>query len=334
MQEEKDDTKYIKYTKRIEEMCKRSGVPLYSSKYANKLYTNHQFIVLNCLKQYERKGYERFMAELPDKPPVIEHLKLSKLPHFTALQKFAKRIKQTVLNLVLAMALVRIGVKKVIGGVDGTGNKPHRASTYYARRLAYFARKKTKKKLGRPKKKRKVRRYIKTFPFIELRTQMPIAVGFSRRSGNESPYFIPVAKKAMKCGKPFKYVALDKGYDAEYIHEFVHDEMYSRSIIPTRNEDLPIHRTQGWYRKKMKGGYSKKEYHQRSKNETVNYVVDALMGEEVYAMDWRMQNKELLFRFIMYAAYRFDKIKSNFFAIMKGTYSTIEKAFSELKPVS
>ena len=313
MNKEVEDTQYIKYAKRIIELCKRSGLKKYNSKFSNKIYDNHQHITLLSIRQYEQKGYERFVKDLPDKPYLIEFLKLDTLPHFTALQKFVQRIKQTILELVLAMALARTGIKKIIGGVDGTGNKPNRASFYYVYRLEYFARKNKKKKRGRPRKKRKVRRFIKTFPFVELRKQIPIAVLFSRRSGNEAPYFKPVAKKAMKCGKPFKEVPLDMGYDAEYVHQFIREEMNALSIIPARNEKVPVWSTQGRYRKQMKRGYSKKKYHQRSKNETVNYVVHQLMGENVYALDWRMQNKELLFRFIMYAVYRFDKIKENIF---------------------
>lgn len=316
MRDEKEDTQYIKYAKRVIEMCKRSGLPKYTSKFSNHVYTTYQHMALLCFRQYERKGYERFVQDLPDKAPLIQFLKLETLPHFTALQKFAQRIKQTVLDLVLAMALARTGIKKVFGGLDGTGNKPRRVSSYYVHRLESFSRKNKKKKRGRPRKKRKVRRYIKVFPFVDLRLQIPIASGFSRRSGSESPFFIPVGKKAMRCGKPFSKVSLDMGYDAEYVHEFIREVMNALSIIPARNEDVPVWRTHGRYRKKMKRGYSKKDYHQRSKNETVNGVLDALMGDHVNALDWRMQNKELMFRLIMYAAYRFVKIKEKIFAAL------------------
>ena len=335
--EELDETQYIKYAKRTKELCKRAGVRKYNSKYSNKLYDNYQHTTLQCIRQYEQKGYERFIKDLPDKSRFVEFLKLNSIPHYTAMQKFAKRTKQTVLDLVLAMALARTGIKKVVGGVDGTGNKPNRASVYYVYRLEYFARKNKKKKRGRPRKKRKVRRFIKVFPFVELRKQIPIAVVFSRRSGNESPYFEPVAKKAMKCGKPFKEIPLDMGYDAEHVHEFIREEMNALSIIPARNEKVPIWRTQGRYRKEMKRGYSKKKYHQRSKNETVNYVVKQLMGESVYALDWRMQNKELLFRYIMYATYRFDKIKGNIFLLVvllvENTAIITKKLISEIEPI-
>ena len=336
-QEVKEDTQYIKYAKRIRELCKRSGLKKYNSKFSNRIYDNYQHTTLQCIRQYEQKGYERFAKDLPDKPQLIEFLELKSLPHFTALQKFAKRTKQTVLELVLAMALARTGIKKIIGGVDGTGNKPNRASFYYVYRLECFARKNKKKKRGRPKKKRKVRRFIKTFPFVELRKQIPIAVLFSRRSGNEAPYFMPTAKKAMKCGKPFKEISLDMGYDSEHVHEFIREEMNALSIIPARNENVPIWRTSGKYRKQMKRGYSKKKYHQRSKNETVNMVVRQLMGEVVYALDWRMQNKELLFRYIMYAVYRFDKIKDKFFCFILLLFRNIDfkmkVLISELKPI-
>lgn len=333
--EEKDNTQYIKYAKRIIELCERAGIKKHNSKFSNKLYDNYQHITLLTIRQYEQKGYERFVIDLPDKSQFIEFLHLESIPHYTALHKFAKRIKQTVLELVLAMALARTGIKKIVGGVDGTGNNPNRASFYYVYRLEYFARKNKKKKRGRPKKKRKVRRFIKTFPFVELRKQIPIAVLFSRRSGNEAPYFKPVAKKAMNCGKPFKEIPLDMGYDAEYVHEFIREEMNALSIIPARNEKVPVWRTQGRYRKQMKRGYSKKKYHQRSKNETVNYVVKQLMGDMVYALDWRMQNKELLFRYIMYAVYRFDKIKKNIFCfiilLMENIELMIKMLIFELK---
>lgn len=313
MYEEREDTPYIKYAKRIIELCKRAGISKRNSKFSNKIYDNFQHITLQCTRQYEQKGYERFIEDMPDKQHLIDFLKLKSLPHFTAMQKFAKRIKHTTLDLVLAMALARMGTKKIIGGVDGTGNRANRASFYYVYRLESFARKNKKKKPGRPKKKRKVRRFIKTFPFVELRKQIPIGALFSRRQGSEAPYFKPVAKKAMKCGKPFKEILLDMGYDAEHVHEFIREEMNALSIIPARNEKVPVWKTQGRYRKQMKRGYSKKKYHQRSKNETVNYVVKELMGDHVHALDWRLQNKELLFRYIMYAAYRFDKVKKKIF---------------------
>ena len=163
-QEVEEETQYIKYAKRIKELCKRAGIKKHNSKFSNKIYDNYQHATLQCIRQYEQKGYERFVKDLPDKPHLIEFLKLKRIPHFTALDKFAQRIKQTILDLVLAMALARTGIKKIIGGVDGTGNKPNRASVYYVYRLEYFPEKTRKRKEEGPRKSVKSDDLSRFFP--------------------------------------------------------------------------------------------------------------------------------------------------------------------------
>ena len=143
---------------------------------------------------------------------------------------------------------------------------------------------------------------------VELRTQMPLGVLISRRPSGDANKFKPVAKKVMKLGKSVKLVVLDKGYDDEKVHEFIREFMEALSIIPARNEDVPIWKTSGRYRKQMKRGYSKKKYHQRNKNETVNSVVKRKWGDGTLALSWRNQNKEIIFRLILYAARRFTSI--------------------------
>ena len=101
---------------------------------------------------------------------------------------------------------------------------------------------------------------------------------------------------------------LDRGYATEKVHEFIREVMNALSIIPARNEKVAIHITSGRYRKKMKRGYSKKKYPQRSKNETVNSVVKMKGGDGTLALSWRNQNKEIIFRLILYAARRFTSI--------------------------
>lgn len=137
---------------------------------------------------------------------------------------------------------------------------------------------------------------------------MPLGALISRKPSGDAKKFIPVAKKVMKLGKSVKVVCLDKGYDDEKVHEFIRDVMEALSIIPARNEDVPIHRTSGRYRKQMKRGYSRRYYFMRNKNETVNSVVKRKFGDSTLAMTWRNQNKEILFRLIFYAARRFTSI--------------------------
>ena len=309
------ETPLIQICRRIIELCKRAGIKKFSSKFSNRLYSNHQFMVLLCLKQKSGAGYEAFIEEeLIEHPHIIEFLQLETLPHPDTLNKFALRIKQTALELVLLQTTARTGIKKLVLGQDGTGFKSKKISHYYIFRIEYFQRK-NKKKRGRPPKKRRRKKYLYVQIMVELRTQMPLGILISRKPGGDAKKFKPVAKKVMKLGKAVKLVVLDKGYDDEKVHEFIREFMEALSIIPARNEDVPIWKTSGRYRKLMKRGYSKKKYHQRNKNETVNSVVKRKWGDGTLALSWRMQNKEIIFRLILYAARRFTSIILLFFSI-------------------
>lgn len=297
------ETPLIRICRRIIELCKRSGIKKYCSKYSNRIYDNYQFMVLLCLKQKTGVGYKAFIEEeLVELPHVVEYLELCSIPDSTALNKFAIRIKQSVLELVLLQTTARTGIKKLFLGQDGTGFKSRKISHYYIFRIEYYQRKNKKK--GRPKKKHK-KKYLYVQIMVELRTQMPLGILISRSPSGDAKKFKPVALKVMKLGKAVKIVVLDKGYDDEKVHAFIREVMNALSIIPARNEDVPIWKTGGRYRKEMKRGYSRKKYHQRSKNETVNSVVKRKWGDGTLALNWRNQNKEVIFRLIFYAARRF-----------------------------
>ena len=85
------------------------------------------------------------------------------------------------------------------------------------------------------------------------------------------------------------------------------------SIIPARNESVPIWRTKGKYRKEMKRGYSKKMYHQRSKVETVFYVIKKSMGDDIRSIKTKAQNNEMRFKIIAYNAARIASLAYSLF---------------------
>ncbi len=83
------------------------------------------------------------------------------------------------------------------------------------------------------------------------------------------------------------------------------------SIIPARNEDVPVCRTKGRYRKEMKRGYSKKKYHQRSKVETIFSVIKRTMGDEIRSVKTVAQNNEMRTKIICYNAARIVDMASS-----------------------
>jgi len=47
--------RYIRFVKLSSGLIKDSRIPLYSSKYSKKTYTQHQLLILLLLKEYSRK---------------------------------------------------------------------------------------------------------------------------------------------------------------------------------------------------------------------------------------------------------------------------------------
>ena len=153
----------------------------------------------------------------------------------------------------------------------------------------------------------KTRRFIKITIGVELNTQLVTSIKVRRGPANDNRDFTSVVRKAHAV-KPIKVGIGDKGYDAEKNHELLRDELHAQSIIPARQQHVPVWRTRGRYRKEMKKGYSKKKYHQRSKDETIFSVVKRTMGDEVRSVKTKAQNNEMRLKIISYNAARITSI--------------------------
>jgi transposase len=160
--------------------------------------------------------------------------------------------------------------------------------------------------------KSRTRRFLKCTIGAELRKQLIVSVKIRRGPCDDGRDFRPVVMKAHAI-KPIKLGLGDKGYDAEKNHVLLREELHAMSIIPARNEDVPVCRTKGRYRKEMKRGYSKKKYHQRSKVETIFSVIKRTMGDEIRSVKTVAQNKEMRTKIICYNAARTVDIASSLF---------------------
>ena len=71
------------------------AIPLYFSKYSNRIYTNHQHIVLVVLKQKLRTTW-RDLIEFLKVSFIPKEIGLIEIPHFTTLIKFSKKLSPDV----------------------------------------------------------------------------------------------------------------------------------------------------------------------------------------------------------------------------------------------
>jgi len=298
------ETFFIKFAKNILKALKIRQVRLYGSKFSKKTYTLHQHIVLLSLREYRNgMGYERFCKELPDYVALLEFLGLEQIPHFTTLHKVSQRLKGTTMD----SAILGFARKaKFRAGIDSTGLSLQHSTYYYEKRLEHF-RKAKKKKPGRPRKKRK-KKHQYTSIFADLDKQLILSTKLLRGSKSDKKMMKPTINKAKEVFDRVKSNDADKGYDAEYNHEFTKEYMSAEDYIQLINKDVPIHRTSGENRKKVKArdrnkkGRPRKNH--RNKIESIIFVLKKVCGEHLTAMKAVNQRQQTRFRVMAYNAYR------------------------------
>jgi len=96
----------------------------------------------------------------------------------------------------------------------------------------------------------------------------------------------------------FKVIIGDKGYDSEENH--INAKKYGLvAIIPARNKNVPIHRTKGENRKRMKR-HLPEEYNRRPIVETVHSVIKRKSGSFVRSRIPELTEKEIAMKIIAY----------------------------------
>jgi hypothetical protein len=277
----------------------------YSSKFSKKDYTQHQLAVCVCLMGYEDKVYRDITGLLLVLRDYLGFTE-DKIPHFTALQKFLKRIPLWKLDLILRRTYEMFFQTKAANiGIDSTGEKTNHASDHYTKRI---------------KRKGRRRDYLKHSLSVDTDQQAIIAAKDRRSDAHDNIDFKPLVRKSRKVVR-LKHVTADKGYDSEENHRFVREDIGAKSVIPLKWEGTPVSRTKGKYRKKLRKYFPKKRYHRRSMNETVNFVEKTKFGDEITSKDWWMKKKEQRLKDISYNIYRHMR-KTDLFVMLFAVWIT------------
>jgi hypothetical protein len=286
----KQQSKYIRLADQLLRILKHCRIPLYLHKKSNHIYTVWQHIVLVTIRQYEGKSYRMFTDWLVEAYYLRLFLQLSRIPHYTTLQKFTDRINIMMLGKLISSFILLTGTRHIFTGIDATGFKIIHASEYYTTR-AKLRKKYTKLSFGADV----LKQIICNFKVRRAPTR------------HDNIDFKPIVTRMAKI-KPLSVVVADKGYDSEDNHILIREKLNGYSIIPSRYENVPIWKTKGRYRKEMKRGYNKILYNQRNKDETIVSVIKRLFGEHIASKLTRMQNRELAFRCIAYNVHRMVKL--------------------------
>ncbi|MDI6825949.1 MAG: hypothetical protein QMD36_02000 [Candidatus Aenigmarchaeota archaeon] len=81
----------IKFVKTVIKVAKKS-LPPYSCKFSNHIYTQYQHLSILSIKKRLRLKYREIVELLELMSEVRKILKLKRIPHFSAIQKFFARL--------------------------------------------------------------------------------------------------------------------------------------------------------------------------------------------------------------------------------------------------
>ena len=256
---------------------------------------------LLMLKDRVNMRYRDFIDFVFVCPDFVKILRLSKVPHYTTLQKFFKRISSSMFDRLLSISVKLFDICDPWIAIDATGHSSDYASRHYEKRI-----------------KRKRKNYSKNSIAVDTKTQVIIAQRARLGPRHDS---IDADALIRKCKdlKPIGF-SLDKGYDCERIHRVIREELGADSQIPVR---IGLTKT-GKYRKELIFGLDKEKYHKRNIVETVNSVMKRIFGEENRGRSERMRNKETKLRNVCYNVYRRVILLSNGFVIVvEGFYRAV-----------
>lgn len=277
------------------------------SKYSNHLYTN--FVHVFCLVYKERLNlsYRRF-EHVAKETQLNRLLGFQRVPHFTTIQKFMKKINKQLLRRMVRACHKLLKKFRLDCCIDSTGFSLTNPSHYYLKRIDSV----------------KVKGFVKTSMNIEVKHKLILDVETHSNRQHDNKDFIPLLQQT----NHVSMVLADKAYDSQSNREYC----WERNIevhIPVRewkqnrkNYGLTPHYNKH-HRIAVKR-FNPEKYCKRSLIESVNSAVKRTLGSWINSKNPLNQEKQAMLKALTYNIERIATQKIN---LLKNWLSQILTGF-------
>jgi len=284
--------------KKVADFCYKlfqiAKIPLHFSRFSNKIYSNFKHLFLLVYKQFRKFTYEELLTDLASNKELRIYLGLNKLPHYTTLIKFAKKLPAKIINS-LILAFKELVPNPIKVAIDATGITLDNASPHYCKRLGVSYKK---------------RPFMKTTFIVDIKNYIILLCKTRKGHRHDTKDAKPMIKKLAKHYNPEIFYA-DRGYDDNEVFKLVFEELEAYPLILQRNLHISKMFRHGEYRKMTYDVFDYGEYLQRNKIETCNSMFKKRFSSKVKSRHHKCQKIEVMLRVIAYNIDRLIRLGEN-----------------------
>ncbi len=265
---------YNKLVIKTKKLVERYDVPEHWSKTKNEKFDVHTICILFVLFQIEQKDYRLFSGWLS----ITTALGLKDVPHFTTLQKAFARLPP---KLVRKLMQLSGRCKDKVQALDPTYYQLSNPSAGYCRRINRDPR----------------RDLLRKVTVVVTKNSKKVTDAFVMAKERHGMKDIPEIAKS-GCFKDRTTLA-DKEFDAEKFHQTIEDSG-GKSIVPLKYPDVPIHRTTGVHRKRLKRNGIPDIFRYRVVSESNNSAVKRRFSAVLRGKTFWQQARDLYGKYLAY----------------------------------
>ena len=269
----KDVLSYNKLVARTRRLVRRYRVPLHWSRTKNEKFNVHTICVLLVLFQIEQKDYRTFQGWLEIAPA----LGLKNVPHWTTVQKAFARLPPRLIRKLMQLAGQ---CTDRIAALDPTYYQLSNPSAGYCRRI------------GRDVRKDKLRK-VSVVVTTRQKKVLDVYIKAKERHGTKD---VPKLRRGIFKDRT---TLADNEFDAESFHQYI-DDAGGRSIVPCRYADVPIWRTEGVHRKRLKRAGPSKKFRWRVASESNNSGVKRRFSPVLKGKTFQQQKRDCYGKYLAY----------------------------------
>jgi hypothetical protein len=234
-------------------------LPTYRSKYSKHLFTQPSLLAILCLMRYEDWTFREAEVRLGEHQELCAALGVERVPDYTTLYRFLRRLDREVLTQALTAAVARLPPatstpEGMMVAVDATGFSPTAASRYFV-------------DLTRNRGTERTRQHWPKW-VVAVDVLRRVVLGQLAYAGpaNASSTLRPVVDQARQTGV-IGLVVADAEFDSERNHHHIRDCLGADSIIPAKRgkSTWQLH----GIRAQMRANFPTARYRQRTLVESV-----------------------------------------------------------------